>query len=157
MSHFHDFMGVTGPRKILSFVTGPFLKIIEYPCSFLNSAWHSNFSKLSDSPVNIVYLSGLYMGFMNYERSQWKDQQRQAIGFIQRVIDRGVTRGLIQGGKRSWRGPTGHPRRAISQHSLKKVRKDSKYGCHGCLYYLKNKNTPKRKRTTKHQSIVKTI
>jgi len=29
MSHLHDFMGVTGPRKILTFVTGPFLKIIE--------------------------------------------------------------------------------------------------------------------------------
>jgi len=29
MSHLHDFMGVTGPRKFLTFVTGPFLKIIE--------------------------------------------------------------------------------------------------------------------------------
>jgi len=29
MSHLHDFMGVTGPRKFLAFVTGPFLKIIE--------------------------------------------------------------------------------------------------------------------------------
>jgi len=28
MSHLHDFMGVTGPRKILIFVTEPFLKII---------------------------------------------------------------------------------------------------------------------------------
>jgi len=26
MSHLHDFMGVTGPRKFLTFVTGPFLK-----------------------------------------------------------------------------------------------------------------------------------
>jgi len=26
MSHLHDFMGVTGPRKILTIVTGPFLK-----------------------------------------------------------------------------------------------------------------------------------
>jgi len=25
MSHLHDFMGVAGPRKILTFVTGPFL------------------------------------------------------------------------------------------------------------------------------------
>jgi len=31
MSHLHDFMGVTGPRKILTFVTGPFLEIIELP------------------------------------------------------------------------------------------------------------------------------
>jgi len=29
MSHLNDFMGVTGPRKFLTFVTGPFLKIIE--------------------------------------------------------------------------------------------------------------------------------
>jgi len=29
MLHLHDFMGVTGPRKMLTFVTGPFLKIIE--------------------------------------------------------------------------------------------------------------------------------
>jgi len=29
MSHLHDFMGVTGPQKFLTFVTGPFLKIIE--------------------------------------------------------------------------------------------------------------------------------
>jgi len=29
MLHLHDFMGVTGPQKILIFVTGPFLKIIE--------------------------------------------------------------------------------------------------------------------------------
>jgi len=29
MSHLHDFMGVTGPRTSLTFVTGPFLKIIE--------------------------------------------------------------------------------------------------------------------------------
>jgi len=26
MSQLHDFMGVTGPRKFLTFVTGPFLK-----------------------------------------------------------------------------------------------------------------------------------
>jgi len=32
MSHLHDFMRVTGPRKILTFVTGPFLEIIEKPC-----------------------------------------------------------------------------------------------------------------------------
>jgi len=31
MPHLHDFMGVAGPRKILTFVTGPFLKIIEWP------------------------------------------------------------------------------------------------------------------------------
>jgi len=29
LSHLHDFMAVTEPRKILTFVTGPFLKIIE--------------------------------------------------------------------------------------------------------------------------------
>jgi len=29
MSHLRDFMGVTGPRKILTFVAGPFLEIIE--------------------------------------------------------------------------------------------------------------------------------
>jgi len=29
MSHSHDFMGVTGPRKILTFVTGPFLNVIQ--------------------------------------------------------------------------------------------------------------------------------
>jgi len=29
ISHLHDFMGVTGPPKILTFATGPFLKIIE--------------------------------------------------------------------------------------------------------------------------------
>jgi len=29
MSHLHDFMVVTGPRKILTFVTGPYLKITE--------------------------------------------------------------------------------------------------------------------------------
>jgi len=29
MSHLHGFMGVAGPQKILTFVTGPFLKIIE--------------------------------------------------------------------------------------------------------------------------------
>jgi len=29
MSHLHDFMGVTGTQKFLTFVTGPFLKIIE--------------------------------------------------------------------------------------------------------------------------------
>jgi len=29
VSHLHDFMGVTGPRKILAFVTGALLKIIE--------------------------------------------------------------------------------------------------------------------------------
>jgi len=40
MSHLHDFVGVTGPRKILTFVTGPFLKLTEYPWStgFLNSS-----------------------------------------------------------------------------------------------------------------------
>jgi len=29
MSHLHEFMGATGPRKFLTFVTGPFLEIIE--------------------------------------------------------------------------------------------------------------------------------
>jgi len=29
MSQLHDFMGVIGPKKILTFVTGPFLNIIE--------------------------------------------------------------------------------------------------------------------------------
>jgi len=29
MSHLHDFMGVTGPRKFFTFVTGPFLKMIQ--------------------------------------------------------------------------------------------------------------------------------
>jgi len=29
MSHLHEFMGATGPRKILTFVIGPFPKIIE--------------------------------------------------------------------------------------------------------------------------------
>jgi len=29
MSHLHEFMGVTGPRKILTFVIGPFLEIDE--------------------------------------------------------------------------------------------------------------------------------
>jgi len=29
MPHLHDFMGLTGPRKFLTFVTGPFLKKIE--------------------------------------------------------------------------------------------------------------------------------
>jgi len=29
MSHLHDFMGVTGPRKILTFITGPIFQIIE--------------------------------------------------------------------------------------------------------------------------------
>jgi len=29
LSHLHDFIGMTDPRKILTFVTGPFLKIIE--------------------------------------------------------------------------------------------------------------------------------
>jgi len=29
MSHLHDFMVVAGPQKILTFVIGPFLKIIE--------------------------------------------------------------------------------------------------------------------------------
>jgi len=29
MSHSHDFMGATGPRKILILVNGLFLKIIE--------------------------------------------------------------------------------------------------------------------------------
>jgi len=29
MSHLHEFMGVTGPRKILTFVAGSFLEIIE--------------------------------------------------------------------------------------------------------------------------------
>jgi len=29
MLHLHDFMGVTRPRKVLTFVSGRFLKIIE--------------------------------------------------------------------------------------------------------------------------------
>jgi len=29
MTHLHDCMGMTGPRKIFGFVTGPFLKITE--------------------------------------------------------------------------------------------------------------------------------
>jgi len=29
MSHLHDFVGATGPQKILMLVNGPFLKIIE--------------------------------------------------------------------------------------------------------------------------------
>jgi len=29
MSHSHDFMGVTGPRKFLTLANGTFLKIIE--------------------------------------------------------------------------------------------------------------------------------
>jgi len=29
MSHLHDFMGATRPRKILTLVNGPFLKLIE--------------------------------------------------------------------------------------------------------------------------------
>jgi len=29
MSHLHEFIGVTGHRKILTFVAGPFLEIID--------------------------------------------------------------------------------------------------------------------------------
>jgi len=29
MVHLYDFMGVTGPQKLLTFVTGPFLEVIE--------------------------------------------------------------------------------------------------------------------------------
>jgi len=29
MSHLHDFIGVNGPRKLLTFVTGLFLKVVE--------------------------------------------------------------------------------------------------------------------------------
>jgi len=50
---------------------------------FEKPAWYSNLSNLSDSPdspVNIVYLSGLcMMGFMYDQRSPWKNQQRQAM------------------------------------------------------------------------------
>ena len=49
------------------------------------------------------------------------------------LLNSGVTRGLIQGGKLSWKGPTGHCRRPTSQHS-KKLRNDRKSGCCGCLY-----------------------
>jgi len=31
MSHLHEFIGVTGPRKLLTFVAGPFLEIIGQP------------------------------------------------------------------------------------------------------------------------------
>jgi len=29
MSHLHEFIEVTGPQKIFTFVTGPFLEVIE--------------------------------------------------------------------------------------------------------------------------------
>jgi len=56
---------------------------------------------------------------MSVPREKIKDK----LGFIERLIDSGATRG-------NWRGPTVHPRRGISQHSTKKLRKGSKSGCH---------------------------
>jgi len=41
MSHSHDFVGVTRPKKILTFVTGSFLQI-EQPCPMLKVLFSCN-------------------------------------------------------------------------------------------------------------------
>jgi len=47
------------------FCCGKFSQFIAHV--FLKPAWYSNFRKLCDSPVNIVYLSGLPMMSLVYD------------------------------------------------------------------------------------------